>query len=205
MTKLLRIDSSARIFNSHSRNLADSFEKGWRAVHPNGEVCVRDIIEHPIAHVSNTTITGFYTPLDQLTPDLKDALKLSDELISELKSADVVLISAPIYNFSIPSALKAWIDHIVRIGHTVSYDGKTFQGLLKGKKVYFCLAYGGEGYSEGPLLATDFLKPYLQTLFSFLGITSMEFFVVEGANANPGALAEKFKLAQEKINKELAK
>ncbi|RZI45893.1 FMN-dependent NADH-azoreductase [Candidatus Finniella inopinata] len=200
MVKLLRIDSSARTTNSHSRHLADIFQKDWLSTHPNGTVVVRNIIEQPIPHILNTTITGFYTPADQLTPDLKEAVKLSDELIAELKSADEILISAPIYNFSIPSALKAWIDHIVRMGETFSYDGKSFKGLLTGKKVYFCLAYGGEGYT-GPIAAMDFLKPYLQTLFGFLGFESMEFFVVEGTSTSPEALSEKIKQTQEIMHK----
>ncbi len=204
MTQLLRIDSSARVAHSHSRDLADRLEKGWLAAHPNGKVIVRDIIDQPIPHISNTTIAGFYTPADQLTADLKDALKLSDELINELKSADEILISAPIYNFSIPSALKAWIDQIVRVGQTFAYDGKSFQGLLKGKKVYFCLAYGGEGYSKEPLISMDFLKPYLQTIFGFVGFESMEFFIIEGTVKSSEALAEKVKLVQERIDKALA-
>jgi FMN-dependent NADH-azoreductase len=175
MTQLLKIDASSRNGGSHSRELADAFTAEWRKAHPAGRVVVRDLVAKPIPHISDATIAGFYTPEAQRDTPLKQALALSDELIAEVMAADTILVSAPIYNFTVPSALKAWIDQVSRIGVTFSFDGKSFEGLVKGKRVYFALAYG---LPAEP--ATDMLRPYLQLLFGFLGMTEMNFITVEG-------------------------
>ena len=179
MKKLLRIDSSSRFEGSNSRGLADIFEKKWLNINPAGEVIVREIIKKPLPHIADETIKAFYTPVDQLSDIAKSNLKVSDELIAEIKSADDILISAPMYNFSVPSALKAWIDQIVRPGFT--FDSKNFTGLIPDKKVYLCLSYGGEGYSAH-MSSMDFLKPYLKALFGFLGVKNIEFFALEGTH-----------------------
>ena len=175
MPQLLKIDASSRNAGSHSRELADAFVAEWRRTNPSGRVVIRDVVACPVPHISDATIAGFYTPEAQRDATLKQALAVSDELIAELMAADTILVSAPIYNFTVPSALKAWIDHVSRIGVTFSFDGKSFEGLVKGKRVYFALAYG---LPAEP--ATDMLRPYLQLLFGFLGMTEMNFITVEG-------------------------
>ena len=185
MTQLLRIDASSRNGGSHSRELADAFVAEWRKANPAGRVVVRDVVANPLPHISDATIAGFYTPEAQRDARLKQALALSDELIAELMAADTILVSAPIYNFSVPSALKAWIDHVSRIGVTFAFDGKSFEGLVKGKRVYFALAYG---LPAEP--ATDMLRPYLQLLFGFLGMTEMNFITVEGTVTEQAAQAK---------------
>src|ERR1700756_5285677 len=124
MPSLLRIDASSRLSGSHSRALADALEAAWSA--------------------------GFYTPPASLDERLKRAVALSDELIDELNAAETVLIATPMYNFSVPSALKSWIDQVVRINRTFSYDGKKFTGLVEAKRVVVVAAFGAEGYG-GPL------------------------------------------------------
>lgn len=184
MNRLLRIDASSRTEGSYSRALADSFEQAWRQRHPEAEVLRRDLVVEPIGHIANDTIAGFYTPPAALNESLRRAVALSDRLIRELTSADTLLISTPIYNFSIPSALKAYIDQIVRIGHTFAYDGKTFEGLVHGKRAFVICAYGAFGYrDEKQLGAYNFLEPYLRGLLGFLGITDTRFFAVEGTTA----------------------
>lgn len=181
MQTILRVDASSRTKASQSRALGDYFESVWLQQKPGDQVVRRDAVENLIPHIASQTITGFYTPAEKFTGELRTATALSDRLIGELRAADVLLITVPIYNFSIPSALKAWIDQIVRIGHTFAYDGKSFTGLVTGKRAYIICAYGAGGYlGSGPLASYDFLKPYLTLILSFLGIQDIRFFAVEG-------------------------
>lgn len=205
MSTLLRIDSSSRTTASHSRALGDYFEKTWRIRNPNDRVVRRDLVSEPIAHIVDQTILGFYTPADQITPGLRAATALSDRLIAELRSADVLLLTVPMYNFSVPSALKAWIDQIVRIDHTFSYDGKSFVGLIKIKRAYILCAYGAGGYTDGgPFSAYNFLEPYLKSLLGFLGILDVQFFAVQATTAEPATVATNLEVAQRQINMAIA-
>ena len=191
MARILRIDSSSRIQGSHSRELADYFQTTWLKHYPQDKVIVRDIIKTPILHITESTITGFYTPKEQLSSPLSQAIALSDELVDELQSVDMLLLSVPMYNFSVPSALKAWIDQIVRIGRTFAYDGTNFTGLVTVKQAYVICAYGSSGFSEGEPLATlNFLEPYLKQLFSFLGIKNVTFFNLEGTTADEATVTQ---------------
>ncbi|HWR76817.1 MAG TPA: NAD(P)H-dependent oxidoreductase [Thiobacillus sp.] len=198
MKTVLRIDASSRTTGSQSRALGDYFERAWLNRNSGNRFVRRDIVETPIPHISSQTIAGFYTPSDQLTDDLRGATALSDKLIDELLAADVLLLTVPVYNFSTPSALKAWIDQIVRVGRTFSYDGNSFTGLVTGKRAYVICAYGASGYlGNGPLAAYDFLKPYLTQLLNFLGIQDIHFFAVEGTTMDEHtvkASADKVKL-----------
>ncbi len=189
MATLLRIDASARTEGSYSRQLGDSFETSWRARHAGGTVVLRDLALTPVPQIADQTITGFYTPAEALTDALRDATALSDGLIAELRAADELLVTTPMYNFGIPAALKAWVDQIVRIGHTFSYDGTSFTGLVTGKPVTIAIAYGAGGYGEGEALAAlDLVRPYLATLFGFLGFTDVSFASVEATTGDPVAL-----------------
>ena len=188
MPNLLRIDSSARSTGSYSRRLGDAFEAAWCARHPGASVIRRDVAAEPVPHIADATIAGFYTPPEAMTPELRAATALSDELLAELMAADVLLITTPMYNFSIPSALKAWVDQIVRIGHTFSYDGANFTGLVTGRRAVVACAYGAAGYGEGgPLAAYDLLHGYLQLLLGFLGFTDVIFVSTEATTAEAAA------------------
>jgi FMN-dependent NADH-azoreductase len=184
-SKLLRIDASSRVEGSHSRRLADAVQAEWKKRHPGGQVVRRDLSRLP--HIQAQTIAGYYTPPDQMTPELKQATALSDELIGELKSATTVLIASPLYNFSVPSALKAWIDQVVRIGHTFSYDGSCFGGLVTGPNAILALAYGAGGY-QGPMAAMDHLKPYLSALLGFLGVQDVRTVAIEATTADAASV-----------------
>jgi FMN-dependent NADH-azoreductase len=189
MTRLLRIDSSSRTSGSHSRALADAFQVSWLAAHPGDEIIVRDLVASPVPHIADITIAGMFTPPDQHTPAMKEALRLSDTLIAELLSADVLLLSVPIYNFTIPSALKAYIDHVSRVGHTFGFDEqKGLHGLITGKKAFIAASYGAAGYFNGGLTSMNFLEPYLRSMLGFLGITDVGFLSVEGSSTDPAAL-----------------
>lgn len=186
---LLRIDSSARVQGSQSRALGDDFERAWTQRFPTATITRRDVSAQPIGHIQNSTIMGMFSPPDQHTPEMTDALVQSDTLIAEIKAAEAVLITVPMYNFGIPSSLKAWIDQITRIGHTFSYDGKGFEGLLKGKKAYIVIAYGAGGYTNGGgFAAANFVEPYLKFLFGFLGFDEVVTFNDEATNSNPSGI-----------------
>ena len=186
---LLRIDASARAEGSHSRQLADWAQARWLAAHPQGRVQTRDLASDPIGHLQAATIDGFYTPPDRMTDAVRAVVAQSDELIAELEAAHTVLISAPMYNFSVPSSLKAWIDQVVRIDRTFTFDGERFEGLVKGPRAVLALAYGTGGYANGPMAAFDHLQPYLVSLLNFIGITDVRSVTAEDTTADAGTVA----------------
>ncbi len=200
MPSLLRLDASSRFNGSHSRALADAFEAAWSARFPDGKILGRDLVADPIGHIHEATIAGFYTPPEGLDSTLKGALALSDELIAELNGADTVLIATPMYNFSVPSALKSWIDQIVRINHTFSYDGEKFVGLVEAKRVVVVAAFGAGGYGD-TMAAADFVTPYLKFLFGFLGVSDVTVIPAEATTADAATVASNVDRARTDILK----
>jgi FMN-dependent NADH-azoreductase len=200
MPSLLRIDSSSRADGSHSRRLGDLAEARWRAANPGGTVLRRDLAADPLPHVHTTAIGAFFTPPDRRTPEMAAAVVPSDTLVDELLAADTLLITVPMYNFGIPSALKAWIDHVVRVGRTFAYDGTSFSGLAGGRTAAIAIAYGAPGYAEGgPLAGADFALPYLRFVLGFIGVTTIHTFVVEGTSGGADAIAPSLTLAERAI------
>ncbi|MBR0927834.1 NAD(P)H-dependent oxidoreductase [Bradyrhizobium diazoefficiens] len=197
MPVLLRIDSSARLQGSVSRDLGDGFEAAWRARGSDFRVTRRDLAADPVPQITQTTIAGFYTAAPEMTAELRAATALSDMLIAELKSADEVLITAPMYNFTIPAALKAWIDQIVRINQTFSYDGTNFKGLLTARRATVASAYGAGGYlAGGPLGGADFCFNYLKFVLGFLGVAEIQQIGVEATTGDPADLARQVEQAK---------
>ncbi|MGB0733609.1 MAG: FMN-dependent NADH-azoreductase [Pontibacterium sp.] len=192
MSSLLRIDSSPRGEESHSRALADAVQQSLVANDPALDVQIRDLANDDLPALSAKTITGFYTPKGELSADLQEATLLSDTLIQELKAVDTVLISAPMYNFGVPSSLKAWIDQIVRVNETFSFDETGFCGLVTGKRVILALSYGAQGYGENEAFAAmNFFEPYLVSLLKFLGFEDVLVFRLEGTSMlEPDALSQ---------------
>jgi FMN-dependent NADH-azoreductase len=202
---ILRIDASSRGTGSVSRALGDYFEGAWLDRNPRDRVIRRDVAAEPIGHIADRTIAGFYTPPDRLTDELRDATALSDLLIEELQAADVLLLTVPMYNFSLPSALKAWIDHVVRSGHTFTYDASGFTGLVTGRRAYVLCAYGAGGYAGGgPSAAADFVAPYLGFILNFLGIQDVRFFAVEATMGDEVALAASTERVKREIDAAVA-
>lgn len=198
---ILRLDASSRHEGSHSRRLGDAAERRLRAAYPDLGIRRRDLITAPVGHISDLTIAGFYTPPQQMTRELKAATALSDELIAELKGAEIVLISAPMYNFGVPSALKAWIDQVMRINETFSFDGTGFAGLLPTKKAVLALAYGAAGYVDGgPFSGMNFFEPYLEALMKFMGIPEVSAFRVEGTTGDAAAIEAAHRQAEEALS-----
>jgi FMN-dependent NADH-azoreductase len=199
MTRLLRIDASSRTTDSISRRYADLFVERWFQTRPNGKLVVRDLAHTPIPHISAMTISAYYTPPKQMNAEMKSATRLSDELIAELRAADLLLISTAMYNFTVPSALKAWVDQIVRIGHTFSYvPEQGFTGLLQGKRAVIVSASGAD-FSGEAMRSMDFLTPYLKALLGFLGIQSVETIALEGTSIDPSAFERSEAMALDRI------
>ena len=171
MKTLLRIDASIRHNGSHSRYLADHFETRWRAAHPDGEVIQRCLAADPVPHLSQQDFDHFTAPLD----DSSGAL--SDSLIRELQLADHIVIGSPLYNLGLPSALKAWFDHVVRSGVTFESGPDGYQGLLTGKSATLITVRAGRAV---PQRNEDFQTDYLKSILAFIGITDVEVISVEG-------------------------
>ena len=200
MANILRIDSSARTEGSVSREMTDHFIESWLKNHPSDAVTVRDLVKTPPPHITEMTIGAFYTPEDQHIPEMTTAIALSDELIDELEAADILVISAPMYNFSIPSSLKAYIDQIVRIGRTFAMGDNGPQGLVGDKKV-FILTASGSVYSEGPLASYNQLAPYMSTVLGFLGMTDVTYISTEGTTSDPAILEKSIVASRDLIQK----
>ena len=202
MTYILRLDTSPRNTDSLSRNLADEIEQHLLGLNKNLFVKTHDLAKAGLPHISNDTIAGFYTAPKEMTSRLKEATALSDKLIHDLKAADTLLISSPMYNFGVPSSLKAWIDQIVRINKTFSFDGESFEGLVPVKRAVLSLAYGATGYAPNSNFAhMNFLEPYLISLMGFLGIEDTQVIRVQGTTGRP----EELIVAQQKASDEVSK
>lgn len=184
MKKILHIISSPKGENSFSTKLGNAIIDKLKAAEPDSTIQVHDLTKHPFPHLEEATLAAFYTPAEQHTSESRKALKHSDEAIAELMDADILVIGAPLWNFGIPSVLKAWVDHIARAGVTFKYSEAGAEGLVKGKKVYVAMASGAI-YSSGPYQAIDFVSTYLKGLLGFLGMTDLTVFRVEGS-AYPG-------------------
>lgn len=184
MKKILHIISSPNGERSFSTKLGNAVVGKLKAANPGSTVQVHDLTKHPYPHLEEATLAAFYTPAEAHTPATKETLKNSDEAIAELQEADIVVIGAPLWNFGIPSVLKAWIDHIARAGVTFKYSEAGAEGLVKGKQVYVAMASGAI-YSSGPYQAMDFVSSYLKGLLGFLGMTDLSVFRAEGV-AYPG-------------------
>ena len=179
MTKILHIQSSPNLQASASRELSSKFIAEYRDNHPGTTVVERDLAVDFVPHLGTDLLGGMFAKPETHTPAQAAALQLSDTLTAELLASDILVLGVPMYNFGLPSNLKAWIDHIVRAGKTFQYvDGKP-QGMVAGKKAYIFVASGGI-YSQGPMISYDFTEPYLKTLLSFLGITDITFVRAEG-------------------------
>jgi len=180
MTKLLVVETSPRGDYSISRNMTRRFVADWRTAHPGGEVVDRDLMETDLPFVTAPWLQAYFTPPQQHSPDMKEALRLSDELVGEILAADHIVIATPVYNYNVPAALKAWIDHIVRKGLTLGLDGT---GLVTGKKATVLLASGGV-YTEGsPIRDRDIATQYLRLILGVIGITDVTVVAGGGAKA----------------------
>jgi FMN-dependent NADH-azoreductase len=188
MASLLHINSSVRQNGSLSRQLGAEFVAKWQEANPSGTVVTRDLATSPVPHLTEQMMGAYFTPAEQRNADQAHTIKTSDALVDELLAADTIVIGAPMYNFSVTSGLKAWIDHVARAGRTFKYGANGPEGLVGGKKVYVFVASGGV-YSEGPAAAYDHVTTYLRSVLGFLGMTDVTFIVAEGVAMGEQAVA----------------
>jgi FMN-dependent NADH-azoreductase len=180
------------------------FVEQWKQAHPNDTVTYRDIGRNPIPHVDEPWIAAAFTPPEQHTPELRDAICLSDRLVDEFLAADVYVIGVPMYNFSLPSGFKAYIDQIVRVGRTVAFEPNdavnVFKPLVLGKKMFIVEARGDSGFQPGGRYEQmNYHDPYLVTVFGFMGITDIAFIHVENDEYGGQKLAKSIAQARTKI------
>lgn len=181
MKTLLQIRASLFSDNGQSSQLADRFVANWQASNPQGRVILRDLALQPVPHLDAARFGAFLAKPEDRTEEQAAVVAYSDELIDELKSAEVIVLGLPMYNFGVPSMLKAYFDHIARAGVTFRYTEKGPVGLLTGKQAYVFAARGGL-YVGTP---RDSQTPYVHTFLGFLGIEDARFTYAEGLNISP--------------------
>ena len=170
--KLLHLDSSILGQHSASRELGAAIVARWQRDVRGLEVTYRDLAANPLPHLSGGALAQANA----------DEAATAAAVMDEFLSADVIVIGAPMYNFGIPSQLKAWIDRIAVAGKTFRYTAEGPQGLAGGKQVIVAATYGGKHPVES---GRNFVEPYLRQVFAFLGITDVEFVSAEGLSISP--------------------
>ena len=181
MKQILIVESSPRGAESASRRLTRKVRERLVVQYPEAKVVVRDLAKDRLPHLDQATVKAISTKDPVEAESLKQALHLSDVLTDELLSSDLLVIASPMWNFGIPSLLKAWIDHVVRAGKTFNYAGAGVEGLAKGKRAILVLASGGV-FSEGPWKSWDTVEPYLRQILGFIGIDDVQTARAEGMN-----------------------
>jgi len=199
MSKLLHIDSSILGGNSVSRQLSAQIVASWRAAHPGTEVSYLDLAVNTPSHLSAESL-GFRLPAGA---DLSDVQKrenaVSEALVSQFLAADVIVVGSPMYNFTIPSQLKAWIDRVAQVNRTFKYTDKGAVGLATGKTVIVASARGG-AYSTSDIgNALEHQESFLKTVFGFMGITDVRIVRAEGLAMGEAAKAAALASAQAEL------
>jgi FMN-dependent NADH-azoreductase len=181
MNQILIVETSPRGAESASRKLTRKLRERLEVQYPEAKIVVRDLAKDKLPHLDQSALKAIFTKDPVEAESLKEALHLSDKLTDELLSSDLLVIASPMWNFGIPSSLKAWIDHVVRAGKTFNYAGAGVEGLAKGKKAVLVLASGGV-FSEGPWKPYDTAEPYLRQILAFIGIDQVQTVRAEGTN-----------------------
>jgi FMN-dependent NADH-azoreductase len=176
MKTLLQLNTSLFSTGGQSTRLADEFVATWRARNPGAQVVVRNLAEQTVPHLDAKRFGAFLAKHGERSAEQQAVVDYSDALIDELERADVLVLGLPMYNFGVPSTLKAYIDHVARAGETFKYTDKGPVGLLTGKKAYVFATRGGL-YVGTPL---DTQSAYVRDILRFLGITDLEFVYAEG-------------------------
>jgi FMN-dependent NADH-azoreductase len=188
MTTLLQINASINNGNGESSRLANQFVAAFHKSHPKASIVVRDVAAaEPVPHLNAERFGAFITKPETRSAAQQAVVAYSDTLINELKQAEVIVLGLPMYNFGVPSQLKAYFDHIARLGVTFEYTEKGPVGKLTGKKVYVFAARGGvyarDGVNEGTPMETQ--TNYVRDFLRFLGMSDVEFIYAEGLHMSP--------------------
>jgi FMN-dependent NADH-azoreductase len=182
MTTLLQINASINSDNGQSSQLANQFVAAFHKRRPEAKIVVRDVAAaEPVPHLNAERFGAFITKPEKRSTSQRAVVAYSDILINELKQADVIVLGLPMYNFGVPSQLKAYFDHIARVGETFNYTEKGPVGLLAGKKAYVFATRGGV-YAGTPM---DTQTSYVRDFLRFVGITDVEFVYAEGLAISP--------------------
>ncbi|MES2509905.1 MAG: NAD(P)H-dependent oxidoreductase [Pseudomonadota bacterium] len=199
MTKLLHIDSSILGSNSVSRQLTAQIVASWKAAHPGTEVSYLDLAVNTPTHLSAESL-GFRMPAGA---DLSDVQKrenaVSEALVSQLLASDVIVVGAPMYNFTVPTQLKAWIDRVAQVNRTFKYTEKGPVGLATGKTVIVASTRGGAYSTSDAGNAMEHQESFLKTVFGFLGISDVRIVRAEGLAMGDAAKAAAIAAAQADI------
>jgi FMN-dependent NADH-azoreductase len=174
--KLLQINTSIFSDGGQSSRLADRFVAAWRDENPDRRVVMRDLAKEPVPHIDSARFGAFLAKPTERTPAQQEVVDYSDALIDELERADVIVLGLPMYNFGVPSTLKAYFDHIARAGVTFRYTEAGPVGLLEGKKVYVFAARGGLYAGT----ARDTQTQYVRHFLALIGLTDVDFVYAEG-------------------------
>ncbi len=200
MRTVLIIDSSPNLSTSVSRGLTRRFAEGWANAHPGDRVVHRDVGVNPPPHVDGDTLAAWFTPAEKRDEDTARRALLSDTLVDELIDADVVVIGAPMHNFSIPSGLKSWVDHVARAGRTFRYSEAGPQGLVADKPVYVVSTRGGVYSAGSGGEAADFQESQLIHVLRFMGLTDVTVVRAERLAFGPDAAAASIADAEDQID-----
>lgn len=205
MANVLHLDASPRGARSHSRRMTRAFVEQWKQANPGDFVTYRDVGRNPVPHVTEAWIAAAFTPAAQRTLEMRAALRISDELVDEFLAADVYVMGVPMYNWTVSSGFKAYIDNIVRINRTWAYVPQEnpeypYKPLVHGKKMFVISARGDGGFASGGRNEKrDFLTPYLKEAFSMLGVTDITFVNVENDEYGGQKLADSIASAQAQV------
>ena len=203
MPTLLPIDSSPMVDSSVTRRLTVHFVRRWRELVPGGRVLRRDLGAAPPPHPDALTLNAVALPAAARDPGQAAAAALADELLEELEAADVVLIGAPIYNFSVPSGLKAWFDLVSRPGRTFRYGPSGHEGLLLNKTIVAVTARGGY-YEPATREDEDLQEALIRSFFRFMGLEDIRFVHAEGQAIDPRTAETHEQRARAKIDRMVA-
>ncbi|QPK65371.1 FMN-dependent NADH-azoreductase [Methylomonas sp. LL1] len=195
MTTLLQINSSIFSSGGNSSQLADAFVAQWQGHNPNARIKVRDLASDPLPHLDAQRVEAFFTLPEARTTEQQAYVEESDALIGEIQRADIIVMGLPMYNFGIPSTLKAYFDQISRAGVTFRYTENGPEGLLEDKKVYVFATRGGLYAGT----ALDSQTTYVRDFLGFIGITDVEFIYAEGLNMGEPAKDKALLAAQQRI------
>ena len=184
MRQILIVESSPRGAESASRQLTEKLKERLRSLYPEATFVEHDLAKDPLPHLDYPTVKAIFTRDQVEAESLNEVRRLSDQHTDEVLSSDLLVIASPMWNFGLPSSLKAWVDHIVRPGKTFRYSGGGAEGLALRKKAVLVLASGGV-FTDGPWKPWDTVEPYLRLILGFIGITDVQTVRAEGMNIPP--------------------
>lgn len=204
MKKVLIINASARTLESKSRELAFVLAEHWKITHQKPEISYRELGNVHISHISEAWIAATLKSADNRSEAENSILSESTTYVAELKAADVIVLATPMYNWSIPSALKAYIDQVFRVNETFSVNPANpenpYVGLLKNKTLFLLLSRGGRGYEPGePNAHLNFQSTYLKTVFNIMGIHDIHTIAIDGASFDKEKLKYTIEVAHQKV------